>query len=97
MKRIIDKKGTGKTGRLMLLAKEYGGIIICSNPRALSEKAKAYGLTDIKFYSYHDFITRNIPHEEYSSAPIYIDEIEGFLRFINTNVWGYSLSLEDNY
>ena len=30
MYRIIDKRGTGKTSRLMLLAKEENAIIACS-------------------------------------------------------------------
>ena len=40
MFRIIDKSGTGKTGRLMLLAKENEADFVCSNPRAMNYKAK---------------------------------------------------------
>ena len=32
MYKIIDKRGTGKTLRLMLLAKENNGIVVCSSP-----------------------------------------------------------------
>jgi hypothetical protein len=32
MYRIIDGRGTGKTSRLMLLAKENNGVIVCANP-----------------------------------------------------------------
>ena len=42
MIRILDGRGTGKTGRLMLLAKENGAKIACSNPHAMMEKARAY-------------------------------------------------------
>ena len=40
MYRIIDKRGSGKTSRLMLLAKETGATIVCSNPDAFKYKAK---------------------------------------------------------
>ena len=39
MYRIIDKRSSGKTSRLMLLAKENNGIIVCRNPKAMEEKA----------------------------------------------------------
>jgi hypothetical protein len=32
---IIDSRGSGKTSRLMLLAKETGSKIACSNPIAM--------------------------------------------------------------
>ena len=35
MYRIIDDRGTGKTGRLMLLAKENNAVIACINPMAM--------------------------------------------------------------
>ena len=45
MYRIIDGRGSGKTSRLMLLAKETGAAIACSNPWAMAEKAKNIILT----------------------------------------------------
>ena len=33
MYRIIDERGSGKTGRLFLLAKENNGIIACKSAR----------------------------------------------------------------
>lgn len=59
MYRIIDKRGTGKTSRLLLLAKENNGIIICKYPEFMREKAYKYGITGVDFVSYGDFI-RNI-------------------------------------
>ncbi|MDY4735189.1 hypothetical protein [Terrisporobacter sp.] len=32
MYRVIDKRGSGKTGRLFLIAKDTGATIVCSNP-----------------------------------------------------------------
>ena len=39
MYRIIEGRGTGKTSRLMLLAKENDAIFVCSNPDAMKYKA----------------------------------------------------------
>jgi hypothetical protein len=35
MIRIIDGRGTGKTSRLMLLAKEHNALFVCDNPDAM--------------------------------------------------------------
>lgn len=56
MYRIIDGRGTGKTSRLLLLAKEHDGIVICAYPEWMREKAYKYGLTGIDFISYTEFI-----------------------------------------
>jgi len=39
MIRIIDEQGSGKTSRLMLVAKEQDAIFVCSNPKAMEYKA----------------------------------------------------------
>ena len=49
MYRIIDTRSSGKTSRLMLLAKETGAKIACANPNAMRQKAYAYGITGIDF------------------------------------------------
>ena len=56
MYRIIDGRGSGKTSRLMLLAKENNAALVCSNPRAMEAKAHAYGIVGIDFMSYEDAI-----------------------------------------
>lgn len=56
MIKIIDTRGSGKTSRLLLLAKENNGIIVCGNPYALKEKARNYGIDGIDFISYGDFL-----------------------------------------
>lgn len=47
MYRIIDGRGTGKTSRLMLLAKENNGVIVCANPQKMREKQKFMVLQDL--------------------------------------------------
>ena len=90
MIQIIDKRGSGKTSRLMLLAKENNAKFVCANPNAMESKAKAYGLEGITFISYRDFIT------SYDEDKYVIDEVDGFLRSImgDSTLLGYSLTLE---
>ena len=89
MYRIIDNRATGKTSRLMLLAKENNGIIVCKDPVAMREKAYRYGITGINFISYREFF------HNHPTQPCYIDEIDLFLNSINMNVDGYTISNED--
>ena len=91
MYQIIDKRGTGKTSRLMLIAKETDATIVCASPSAFYKKAEAYGITGLKFISYDDF-WRGVfgPDEKFL-----IDELESCLRHYNKNIFGYDLSLED--
>lgn len=90
--RIIDGKSTGKTGRLMLLAKETGAKIACSNPSAMRQKSRAYGITGVEFISYDDLFDKYLDPED----KVMIDEIEDFVRdYIDGTLVGYTLSQED--
>ncbi len=80
MYRIIDGRGTGKTGRLMLLAKENGGTIVCNNVHAMETKALRYGITGINFISYYDYL-KNSKGKDLDNY--YIDELESFIRYIH--------------
>jgi hypothetical protein len=95
MYRIIDERGTGKTGRLLLLAKENNGIIVCANPDRMRERAHLYGLTGIDFLSYSDYGEFLCGHRHgLEGRKIFIDELDTFLSSICTNIKGYTLSLE---
>lgn len=92
MYRIIDSRGSGKTSRLMLLAKETGSKIACSNPIAMRQKAYAYGITGIDFIPYSDLFNGAIDSDD----KIMIDEIEVLLNnYIDGNLTGYTLTNED--
>lgn len=99
MVRIIDGRGTGKTGRLMLLAKENDAIFVCSNPKAMEQKAHAYGITGITFMSYTDFIS--VAHARHWHCKFVIDELEQFALIAGRVIGsgneciGYTLSEED--
>lgn len=91
MLRIIDSRGSGKTSRLMLIAKENNATLVCANPAAMEVKAQAYGLSDINFISYHDFVT------SYEEGNFVIDEIETFVQSImgDNQLIGYSLTIDN--
>lgn len=92
MYRIIDKRSSGKTSRLMLLAKEHNGILVCFNPYAMKEKARAYGLTGFDIVSYRELVKEDFNP---GRRPVFIDEIDGFLHYLGHSIQGYTLSLED--
>ena len=91
MYRIIDDRSSGKTGRLMLLAKENDGVFVCANPHAMRTKAQAYGLTGFEIISYSDYLN----HSYTFGKMCFIDELEDFVKSLGNNISGYSLSLED--
>lgn len=90
MYRIIDSRGSGKTSRLMLLAKENNGVLVCANPYDMREKALGYGLVGFDIISYDEYLGGEFD----SNKPCFIDEAERFLKSFG-NLAGYSLTLED--
>ena len=92
MYRIIDKRGSGKTSRLMLLTKEKNGILACPNPYAMKQKAHAYGLTGFDIISYDQLMQGGSNPEH---KPVFIDELDHFLGYLGQNICGYSLTNED--
>ena len=92
MYRIIDDRGSGKTGRLMLLAKETGSKIACNNPGAMRQKAYSYGITGIDFIPYSDLFNGTIDPDD----KIMIDELEVFVKgYVDGQLTGYTLSKDD--
>ena len=91
MYRIIDKRSSGKTSRLMMLAKENNGIIVCGNPHAMKNKANSYGIVGIDFISYNQYLNKDFD----LNKDIFIDEIETLMKFLSFNIKGYTLSSED--
>ena len=75
----------------MKMASETGGVIVCSNPYAMTEKAKAYGFTNLEFVSYSEF-----GHSTFHYKKYYIDDLEAFINhcFLE-RVYGYTLSIEN--
>lgn len=97
MYRIIDKKCSGKTSRLLLLAKENNGVVVCANPDKMRDKAYAYGLTGIDFITYSAYceFLSGYGNETLVGKPIFIDELDKFLYIYDTEIKGYTISNED--
>lgn len=91
MIKIIDNRGTGKTSRLLLLAKENDGVIVCSNPEAMREKSYRYGIVGIDFITYEHYLYN---YDVDDARPIYIDEIDQLLKCFDACISGYTLSKE---
>ena len=93
MYRIISGRGTGKTNQLMLLAKESGATIVCSNPRAMQQKAHAYGITGIDFISYGEFTPDAVRGDDKTYL---VDELEEYLGFLlgSKRIARYTMSEE---
>lgn len=91
MYRIIDERGSGKTSRLMLIAKENDATFVCWNPNVLRDKAFEYGITDINFISYKEFLENREKIQKYV-----LDELELFLKYIaqNSTLIGYTLNID---
>lgn len=94
MVRIIDNRCTGKTSRLMLLAKEHNALFVCARPNHMQEKAEAYGIQGIHFVSYEDFLRLNYDTDEQT---VVVDELDELLkRMVHPlSLLGYSISIED--
>ena len=102
MYRIIDGRGTGKTSRLLLLAKENNGVVVCKNPDQMRNHAYRYGLTGIDYISYADYLNYLNNYTgclggkrlDLKGRVIFIDEIDLFFKVMSSNIQGYTLSLE---
>ena len=89
MYRIIDTRGTGKTSRLMLIAKENNAVFACKNPVSMRERAHSYGITGITFISYQDLMDYPTMVAE---EKLVIDDLEGFARYLFPSTIGFTLS-----
>lgn len=90
--RIIDGRSTGKTSRLLLLAKENNYAVACMNPEIMRSKAERYGFVGLKIISYKDVM--DYPRGAFPNG-ILVDELEPFIRVIlKHDIAGYTMSVE---
>ena len=88
---IGGNKGTGKTRTLIERAKAEDGIIVCEDTVAMRERAYAYGITGLNLISYDDLYECKV--ESYDK-PIYIHDINKFIKYNFHEVKGYTLNLD---
>lgn len=93
MFKVIDGRGTGKTSRLMLLAKESGngdGVIVCRKPKQTQEKAYAYGILGLDFVSYSEYFNSILDNKNiFEGKNIFIDNLSDFLNAWDSRIKGY--------
>lgn len=91
MNREIGKKGTGKTTRLIALAKETNSIIVTSSPEYIVNKMYRLGITGVEVVSYQEFEAKKIGF----TKKYVIDELEDFVKYISgpENMIAYSLTI----
>lgn len=82
MYKIIESVGSGKTQKLIKYAKMVGAAVVCSNPRAMQQKAHAYGISGVRFYSYEDLAYEP---ELLDDTPYVIDDLDKYVKFIIPN------------
>lgn len=93
MIQIIDKSSSGKTNKLLLLAKEKNATIVCENPYIMKEKAIRYGLLGLNFMSYGDYYIQDF--NEIINFDYVIDDLDCFLRYyFGDKLIGFTLTKE---
>lgn len=93
MIQIIDRSSSGKTNKLLLLAKEKEARIVCHDPYDLKEKAIQYGIFGLNFMSYQDF--EDYYFNEIIDFKYVIDDLDWFLEYhFNNKIIGYTLTKE---
>ena len=94
MIRIIDKRRTGKTTKLLQCAHENGYVLVVPNFRALTctlELARNIGCQDVEIITASMFMKKGYSDGE---KKYLVDELDWFLDTID--VAGYSNSTEEN-
>lgn len=97
MIRFIEQRCTGKTLRLLTMAARENGVFVCQCPPAIFNRLEIEGIkkdfpnSTMIIISYEDFIKNS---SNFKDKPIFIDEIEQFLRAINPMIYGWTCGLE---
>ena len=93
---IVGGRSQGKTRKLLEYAKENNAIVICKNPYAMEQKAKAYGIIGLRFIGYDRFAEKYEEQTLEEDEKYVIDEItEFFNRFFHTTCIGFTQTEED--
>ena len=92
---IIGPRGSGKTMKLFEEARKHNAMILTANSRALRQKAKERGYSDIEINGFG-----NLENDDYSiSKPALIDECPHFLaglleKYYNIEMIGFNATEE---
>lgn len=87
MNYIVGSKDSGKTRKLLELAKQENALFICRNPLAMARKAEAYGITGLQFISFEEVEYNGVIIED----KFVVDEVSDFLAyFLTSNCIGFT-------
>lgn len=87
---ISGEKGTGKTRALLDKAKLEDAVVVCENPATMRIRAHGYGIAGLELVSYSDFYANSTA---YADKPVFIHDINKFMRYGFINIKGYSMNL----
>ena len=91
MYRILDKRGSGKTMRLMEVAHDEGATIVCAYPNNFRQKAQYYGYNNLDFIDYYTYLHGTGINNK---TKYLIDEPEFLVRELPGTVIGYCQTIE---
>lgn len=99
MYRMIDKRDSGKTRKLLEECASNHGVFVCRHPNKVRDKCEAYG---INYYDIVDVLGYDdyyLAKNDYGNLnpKYYIDELELFvqLKYLDGKLGGYSITNED--
>lgn len=91
MYQIIGNVDTGKTRKLLELAKAQDGVVCCETPQRMRQKAHAYGITGLDIVSWDEINLACAMNQ-----PVFIDDLDQFIQYIIPRLRGYSLNITNN-
>lgn len=75
-KYIIGENSSGKTRKMLEVAKEAGAVVVCKHPLHMQSKANSYGIYGLKFVGYEEVNADIICGEK-----VAIDELGDFFEY----------------
>lgn len=83
---VSGEKGSGKTRTLLEKAYAEGGVVVCTNPDAMRNRARGYGLIGLDTIAYGETSA--------AGKPVYIHDINKFIEYYMPNAAGYTLCID---
>lgn len=86
---IIGESSSGKTRKLLEVAKETNAVVVCWNPEAMRVKAQNYGFYGLEFYRYDEI------QDLREGRNIVVDELNEFFKYaLNLKLDGFNMSTD---
>ena len=90
---IIGDNGTGKTRKLLEIAKESGAIVVCENPNAMMSKAHAYGIVGLHIIGYEQYMCCVSKSDDL----FVVDEIGKLMNYwTHGRLYGFTMTVDED-